>query len=100
MVWSMVKLLLIPSALSLALGALLGYHLEKLESQQITKQAPESAIAAIPKQIDLRPRSAKRSELELKYALCTDSKPNPATLSRLDDKTLNDLVYQVCTLKS
>ena len=100
MVWIMVKLLLIPSALSLVFGSLLGYHLQKLESQQITKQDSGEAIAAITKQIDLRPNPSKRSELELKFALCTDSKPNPATLSRLDDKTLNDLVYQVCTLKS
>jgi hypothetical protein len=95
----MVKLLLIPSCISLALGSLIGYHLQKLESQPIAKQDSESAIAATPKQIDLRPKPSKRSELELKYALCTDSKPNPATLSRLDDKTLNDLVFQVCTQK-
>ena len=99
MVWIMVKLFLIPAALSLALGALLGYHLQKLESQQITKQDSESAIAAIPKQIDLRPKTPKRSELELKYALCTDTKQNTAILARLDDKTLNDLVFQVCTQK-
>jgi len=94
----MVKLLLIPSAIFLALGSLLGYHLQRLESQQIAKQDSGEAIAAIPKQVDLRPLSAKRSELELKYALCTDTKQNPAVLSRLDDKTLNDLVYQVCTI--
>ena len=95
----MVKLLLIPAALSLALGSLLGYHLQKLESQQVTKQDTGEAIAATPKQIDLRPRSAKRSELELKYSLCTDSKADTATLLRLDDTTLNNLVYQVCTKK-
>jgi len=96
----MVKLLLIPSALFLALGSILGYHLQKLESQQITKQDSGEAITAIPKQVDLRPKPSKRSELELKYALCTNSRQDPTTLSRLDDKTLNDLVYQVCTLKS
>jgi len=95
----MIKLLLIPAALSLALGSLLGYHLQKLESQQISNQDGGEAIAAVPKQIDLRPRSAKRSELELKYALCTDSKPDTKALSRLDDTTLNDLVYQVCSKK-
>jgi hypothetical protein len=95
----MIKALLITSSLSLAMGAIGGYFLQKLESQPITKQDSGEAIAAIPKQIDLRPRSAKRSELELKYALCTNSKPDPATLARLDDKTLNDLVYQVCTVK-
>ena len=95
----MIKLLLIPAALSLALGSLLGYHLQKLESQQISNQDGGEAIAAVPKQIDLRPRSSKRSELELKYALCTDSKPDTKALSRLDDTTLNDLVYQVCSKK-
>jgi len=88
----MVKLMLIPAAIALALGSLLGYHLQKLESQQITKQDSGDAIAAVPKQIDLRPKPSKRSELELKYALCTDTKQNTAILSRLDDKTLNDLV--------
>jgi hypothetical protein len=91
------KALIITSALSLAVGTIGGYFLQKLESQPITKQDSGEAIAATPKQIDLRPKHSKRSELELKYALCTDSKPDPATLSRLDDKTLNDLVYQVCT---
>jgi len=95
----MVKLILIPVSLSLALGSLLGYHLQKLDSQQVTKQDDGQAIAAVPKQINLRPVSAKRSELELKYALCTDSNQDKKLLSRLDDQTLNDLVYRVCINK-
>lgn len=95
----MIKVICITASLSLALGSIIGYSLQRLEFPQIAKQDSGDAIASTSKQIDLRPKS-KRSELELKYALCTDSKSNPATLSRLDDKTLNDLVYQVCTLKS
>lgn len=95
----MIKIICIPVALALALGSLLGYHLQKLESQPMTKQDSGEAIAA-PKQIDLRPKkSPKRSELELKYALCTDSSPDPKTLSRLDDKTLDELVFQVCSVR-
>ena len=95
----MIKALLITSALSIAIGAIGGYYLQKLESQPITKKDSGEAIAAPPKQVDLRPTS-KRSELELKYGLCTNSKPDPKTLNRLDDKTLNDLVYQACTENS
>lgn len=96
----MIKALLITGSLSLAVGTIGGYYLQKTEvigSAQTAPAKSDEAIAATPKQIDLRPKPSKRSELELKYALCTDSKANPATLSRLDDKTLNDLVYQVCT---
>ena len=96
----MIKIIGITAAISLALGSILGYSLQKLESQPITKQDSGEAIAATPKQVDLSPNPSKRSELELKYALCTNSKPDPRTLSRLDDKTLNDLVYQVCTQAS
>ena len=95
----MIKALLITSALSVAIGAIGGYYLQKLESQPITKNNSGDAIASTPKQIDLRPTS-KRSELELKYGLCTKSTPDAKTLARLDDKTLNDLVYQVCTANS
>ena len=96
----MIKALLITSALSVAIGAIGGYYLQKLESQPITKNNSGDAIAATAsKEIDLRPKS-KRSELELKYGLCTNSKPDPKTLNRLDDKTLNDLVYQACTENS
>jgi hypothetical protein len=95
----MIKGLLITSALSIAIGAIGGYYLQKLESQPFTKKDSGEAIAAPPKQVDLRPTS-KRSELELKYGLCTNSKPDPKTLNRLDDKTLNDLVYQACTENS
>jgi hypothetical protein len=96
----MIKALLITSSLSIAIGAIGGYYLQKLESQPITKKDSGEAIAAsASKEIDLRPKS-KRSELELKYALCTNSKTDTKTLSRLDDKTLNDLVFQVCTANS
>lgn len=93
----MLKIIGITASLSLALGSIIGYSLQRLEAKHSTNN---DAIAATqPKQIDLQPKS-KRSELELKYALCTNSKADTKTLSRLDDKTLNDLVYQVCTENS
>lgn len=95
----MIKVIGITASLSLAVGALLGYSLHRLEFPPIAKQDTGDAIASTPKQIDLRPKS-KRSVLEEKYGLCTNSTPDPKTLSRLDDKTLNDLVYQVCTESS
>ena len=90
----MIKIIGITASLSLALGSIIGYCLQRLEANHSTNN--EAIAATQPKQIDLRPKS-KRSELELKYSLCTNSKPDPKTLNRLDDKTLNDLVYQVCT---
>ena len=93
----MVKALLITGSISLALGSIIGYSLQRLEFPPITKQ--DSGDATASKELDLRPKS-KRSELELKYGLCTNSKPDTKTLSRIDDKTLNDLVYQVCTANS
>ena len=95
----MVKSLLITSALSIAIGAIGGYYLQKLESQPITKKDSGEAIAPTPKQIDLRPKS-KRSELLLKYDLCTGTKTAPETLQRLNDKELNDLVFSICTQNS
>jgi hypothetical protein len=98
----MVKLFLIPSCLSLALGALLGYHLQKLESAPITKQDTGEAIAATgkAKQVLILPDGNSRATLETKYFLCTATPPNPRTLARFDDKALNDLVYSVCTENS
>ena len=95
----MIKALLITSALSVAVGALIGYSLQRLEFPPIAKQDSGDAIASTPKQIDLRPKS-KRDVLYEKYGLCTNSTPDPKTLSRLDDKTLNDLVFQVCSANS
>jgi hypothetical protein len=95
----MIKALLITSSLSLAMGAIGGYFLQKLESPApITKQDSGEAIAAIPKQIDLRStETIKRSELLQKYALCTNSRIAPPALNQLDLKGLNDLVYSACT---
>lgn len=92
----MIKAIGITSAIAFATGSILGYSLHRLEFPPIAKQDSGEAIASTPKQIDLRPKS-KRSELELKYGLCTKSTPDAKTLARLDDKTLNDLVYQVCS---
>lgn len=95
----MIKVIGITASLSLALGSLIGYSLHRLEFPPIAKPDSGDAIASTPKQIDLRPKS-KRDVLYEKYGLCTNSTPDPKTLSRLDDKTLNDLVYQVCTESS
>ena len=96
----MIKALFITGSICLAVGSIIGYSLQRLEFPSITKNNSGEAIAATAsKDIDLRPKS-KRAELELKYSLCTNSEPDTKTLSRLDDKTLNDLVYQVCTANS
>jgi hypothetical protein len=99
----MIKIILITSSLSLALGAIGGYWLQKLESQPVAKPDTGEAVAANdkPKQVDLRPpEQVKRSELLQKYALCTNSRIAPNTLYQLDLKALNDLVYSVCTQPS
>lgn len=97
----MVKIIGITSAISLAIGSIGGYWLQKMENQPVAAKPDNGeAIAAPtgkPKQVDLRPpESKKRSELLLKYALCTNSKNIPDTVTALDDKALNDIVYRAC----
>lgn len=88
----------------LGCGSIIGYFLARWDLQSNLVN-PQSAIAATapdgkPKIISLKPPVAKRSELELKYSLCTGLKPETVNLSRFDDKSLNDLVFNVCTEKS
>lgn len=98
------KLILAALGLAFGFGSISGYYLAKWDLQSNAISPPQVAIAAPlpetkPKQISLKPVS-KRSELELKYEICTKS-PNPkALLSRFDERTLNDLVYAVCSQNS
>ena len=98
------KLILAAMGLMLGCGSIGGYYLAKWDLQSNAIANSQQAIAAtVPesqaKQISLKP-IPKRSELELKYALCTNSKPDKSSLSRFDDKALNDLVYKVCSENS
>jgi hypothetical protein len=95
------KLILAAMGFMLGCGSITGYFLAKWDLQSNAIANSQNAIAATepdrkPKLISLKP-SQKRSELELKYALCTNSKNDKKVLERLDDKALNDLVYTVCT---
>jgi hypothetical protein len=104
MVWIMNKLILAAMGLALGFGAIGGYYLAKWDLQSNASANSQQAIAATTpepqaKQINLKP-IPKRSELVLKYSLCTNSKADTAALSRFDDKALNDLVYKVCSENS
>ena len=98
------KLIFAAMGLMLGCGSIGGYYLAKWDLQSNAIANSQQAIAAtVPesqaKQVNLKP-IPKRSELELKYALCTNSKPDKSSLSRFDDKALNDLVYKVCSENS
>lgn len=99
----MSKLILAAMGFMLGCGSVVGYFLARWDLQSVANS--QNAIAATapdgkPKIISLKPPIAKRTELELKYSLCTGAKPETVNLSRFDDKTLNDLVFNVCTEKS
>ena len=99
------KLILAAMGLMLGCGSITGYYLAKwdLQSNAIANSQLSAIAATVPetkaKQISLKP-VLKRSELELKYALCTNSRQDSQSLARFDDKALNDLVYKVCTENS
>ena len=96
------KLILAAMGLMLGFGSITGYYLAKWDLQSNAIANSQNAIAATEpkaKQVSLKP-IPKRSELELKYALCTNSQPDKQTLARFDDKALNDLVYKVCSENS
>jgi hypothetical protein len=94
----MIKVIGITASIAFAIGSIAGYTLQKLEANQGNSN---DAIAATVKSkvVDLRPKS-KRSELLLKYDLCTGTKTAPETLQRFNDKELNDLVFSICTKNS
>ena len=98
------KLIIAAMGLMLGFGSIVGYFLAKWDIQSNGFTSSNNAIAAtapVPKQINLNPTPIpSRSELELKYQLCTNSKVNSKALARFDDKKLNDLVFKVCTENS
>lgn len=100
----MKKLILAAMGFMLGCGSIIGYSLAKWDLQTNGFTNSQNAIAATPleskpKMVSLKPES-KRSELQLKYALCTNTKQDSKTLLRFDDKSLNDLVYKVCSENS
>ena len=98
------KAIVAAMGLMLGFGSITGYYLAKWDLQSNAIANSQNAIAAPapdakPKQVSLKP-IPKRSELELKYALCANSQPDKKTLARFDDKSLNDLVWKVCSENS
>ena len=100
------KLILCAMGLMLGLGSIVGYFLAKWDLQSNGFTSSTNAIAATasdspPKQINLKPAPMPpRSELELKYRICTNTQVTSKALSRFDDKQLNDLVFKVCSENS
>ena len=96
------KLLLAAMGLMLGFGSIVGYFLAKWDLQSNGIVSSNNAIAATasdskPKQINLKLAPIPpRSELELKYRICTNTQFTSKALSRFDDKQLNDLVFKVC----
>lgn len=98
------KLLLAAMGLMLGFGSIVGYFLAKWDLQSNGIASSNNAIAATAptpaaKQINLKPLPP-RSELELKYRICTNTQFTSKALSRFDDKQLNDLVFKVCSENS
>lgn len=101
----MIRALLITSALSLAVGTIGGYFLQKMEvigaaspsiqkAQTFTAQSiptkPDEAIAAnITQKTD-------RQTLILKLSLCLNRKLNKPYIDSLSDKQLNDITFEAC----
>ena len=100
------KLLLAAMGLMLGFGSIVGYFLAKWDLQSNGIASSNNAIAATapasqPKQINLKLAPIPpRSELELKYRICTNTQFTSKVLSRFDDKQLNDLVFKVCSENS
>jgi hypothetical protein len=100
------KLILCAMGLMLGFGSVAGYFLAKWDIQSNGFTSSTNAIAATTptpaaKQINLKPAPIlPRSELELKYRICTSTQVTSKALSRFDDKQLNDLVFKVCSENS
>ena len=100
------KLLLAAMGLMLGFGSIVGYFLAKWDLQSNGIASSNNAIAATAptpaaKQINLKLAPIPpRSELELKYRICTNTQFTSKALSRFDDKQLNDLVFKVCSVNS
>ncbi|WP_055074418.1 hypothetical protein [Pseudanabaena sp. 'Roaring Creek'] len=100
----MSKLILAAMGFMMGLGSITGYFLAKWDIQSNGFPDRQNAIAATTapaKEISLKPAPIPpRADLELKYALCTNSAPDKKTLNRFSDKQLNDLVFKVCSENS
>jgi len=92
--------------LTLGIGSIVGYFLAKWDIQSNGFSSSTNAIAATAptptaKQINLKPAPIPpRSELELKYRICTNTQVTSKALSRFNDRQLNDLVFKVCSENS
>lgn len=101
----MIKALLITSALSLAIGTIGGYYLQKMEAigaaspsiqksqtlaAQSTAAKSDEAIAA-----NITPKT-DRQTLVLKLSLCLNRKVDKAFIDSLSDKQLNHATYEAC----
>jgi hypothetical protein len=101
----MIKALLITGSLSLAVGTIGGYYLQKMENigavspsiqkpQTLTAQSnpakPDEVLAA-----NITPKN-NRQTLILKLSLCLNRKPNKAFIDSLTDKQLNDITFEAC----
>ena len=98
------KLILGAMGLMLSFGSIVGYFLAKWDLQSNAIASSNNAIVATApaaKQINLKLAPIPlRSELELKYRICTNTQVTSKALSRFDDKQLNDLVFKVCSENS
>ncbi len=101
----MIKALVITASLSLAVGTIGGYFLQKMEvigaaspsiqkpqtlTAQSTPAKSDEAIAA-----NITPKT-DRQTLILKLSLCLNRKPNKAFIDSLSDKQLNDITFEAC----
>lgn len=101
----MIKALLITASLSLAIGTIGGYYLQKMEaigaastsiqkSQTLTAQStPAKSDEAIAANIT---KKTDRQALVLKLSLCLNRKLNKAFIDSLSDKQLNDITFEAC----
>jgi hypothetical protein len=101
----MIKALVITASLSLAIGTIGGYYLQKMEAigaaspsiqktqtlaAQSTPAKSDEAIAAnITQKTD-------RNALILKLSLCLNRKLNKAFIDSLSHKQLNDITFEAC----
>lgn len=101
----MIKALVITASLSLAVGTIGGYFLQKMEvigAAQTSIQKPQNLAAqSAPAKPDEAiaaniTQKTDRQALVLKLALCLNRKPNKAFIDSLSDKQLNDITFEAC----
>lgn len=94
----MVKPLGIAIALSIGLGSIIGYNLQKMEANQPQKsEAVAATTSPSPK-----PEAPKvdRQELARKLSVCLNAKLDQQWLGSLSDPTLSSLTIETCKAKS